>query len=112
MCTNYLITAVYECVQDDPVPANAVGNYLIVITRTEDRPVNAKLECGVAWLPADTENRVTVIVYRQMIPGASFIEAIQNAGTGNVQQVPGNCYPMGEYYSTKAAFEVLGCPAN
>jgi hypothetical protein len=39
----------YGCLMDDEITVDDNNNYIIVYSRPEDRPSNAKPECGVTW---------------------------------------------------------------
>jgi hypothetical protein len=109
MCTNRMTTAVMESVQDEDIPTDPEGIYTVVVSRSEDRPVNATKACGVIWLPGDGTAR-TVLVYRHILPDPSFAEAIQNIPEdGNIEAIMADYYPQGTYYATKEAYESLGC---
>ena len=43
-------TRVMDCAYDEQIPTDDNGYYTIVIRRTEDRPKNAREQCGVAWI--------------------------------------------------------------
>ncbi len=52
-CSNqgFANTRVNECVHDENVPVGPDGYYTIVVSRAADRPRNAIVPCGIAWLP-------------------------------------------------------------
>jgi hypothetical protein len=109
-CTNAQTTAYYACKQDDQVPLDANGEYTIVVSTAAGRPRNANEACGVAWVAAGPFPQ-SLLIMRNMLPAASFAQAIQNAQPGTEQQTMGAYYPRGKYYATTADFEALGCPA-
>ena len=92
---------------------NNNGEYIIVVSREEDRPRNAYAECGVGWLPmADDgdgaiDEDVTVIQIRNMLASSDFKHAIQNVNEiGKEKQVMGPYLPM-SFYTTTGAFEII-----
>jgi hypothetical protein len=97
----------YGCVSDDQVKPDANGDFTIVISDPADRPANARGACNVNWLPAGPAPE-SVAIMRNMLPGPSFVNAIQFARYGSEAQGLGPYYPGGRY-TTKAAFESLGC---
>lgn len=107
-CTNSQTSAYYGCRQDDQVPLDERGRYTIVVSTAAARPRNANEACGAAWVPAGPAPQSLLIV-RNMLPVASFAQAIQNAKPGTEQQTMGEYYPRGTYYATTADYERLGC---
>ena len=103
---------------DMQVPLDADRNYTIVISRREDRPVNATVENGVAWLewPPDGEgldhpqNRedFTMLQMRIMGTNPSWKERPENVTQPGMEgEVMGPYFPRGEY-TDKERFEALG----
>lgn len=117
-CSNqgFANTRVTACVHDEQIPLNKDGIYTIVLSRVADRPRNARLECGVAWLPmADDgdgalDDDVTVFQLRHMLGTADFPHAVQNIGApGNEEAAMGEYYPKGRYVSISAFEIALPC---
>ncbi|MBT8220323.1 MAG: hypothetical protein KJP00_10880 [Bacteroidia bacterium] len=115
ICSNqgFANTRVNDCLFDEQVPVDKDGNYVIVISRAEDRPRNARPECGFGWLPmADDgdgaiDEDVTVVQIRNMLADPNFKEAIQNVTEiGTEKEIMGPYLPQSFYMNT-AAFEVL-----
>jgi len=115
MCSNqgFANTRVNDCLFDEEVPLDEKGFYTIVVSRAEDRPRNARLECGVAWLPmADdgdgaADEDVTVVQIRNMLASPNFAEAIQNVKEiGTEKAIMGPYLPQ-TFYLTTGAFEVV-----
>lgn len=113
-CSNqgFANTRVNGCVHDEQIPLNKDGIYTVVVSRAADRPRNARLECGVAWLPmADdgdgaVDDDVTIFQLRHMLGTTDFPHAVQNIGApGNEEAAMGEYYPRGRYV-TKSAFEI------
>ncbi len=117
MCQNesLLTTKGAGCVYDRQVPVDKHGDYTIVTSTSGDRPKNATARCGVAYLPwpaaGDGDGHLDegFLIMRNMLPRASFKQAIQATKTpGDEASVMGPYYPKGAY-TTKAAFEQKGC---
>jgi hypothetical protein len=108
----------YDCVYDQQVPLARNRRYTLVISRAADRPRNAKPACGFRWLsfgkgenyPSPSARNYEDFVYmRFMAPSRSFAQAPANVKTpGTESRVMGPYFPTSRY-STKAAFEKLGC---
>ncbi len=118
MCSNqgFANTRVNDCVHDEEIPLNAEGMYTIVVSRAEDRPRNATLECGVAWLPmADdgdgaVDDDVTILQLRHMLGARAFPGAVQNIpAPGMEEQSMGEYFPKGRYVTTSAFEIALPC---
>jgi hypothetical protein len=100
---------------DLQIPLDADRNYTIVCSRKEDRPKNATLENGVAWLEwpergeglVDPRNRTdfAMLMLRIMANSPEWKERPDLiTRPGDEEKVMGPYYPRGEY-TTKAAFE-------
>ena len=115
ICSNqgFANTRVNDCLFDEQVPVNNNGEYMIVVSREEDRPRNAYPECGFGWLPmADDgdgaiDEDVTVIQIRNMLASPDFKHAIQKVNEiGEEKQVMGPYLPV-SFYTTTGAFEII-----
>ena len=103
---------------DMQVPLDADRNYTIVVSRREDRPANATVENGVAWLewpprgegldhPCNREN-FTMLQMRIMGTNPNWKERPEKVTQpGMEEEVMGPYFPCGEY-TDKASFEDLG----
>jgi hypothetical protein len=109
-------TRVMDCVYDEEVPTDEDGFYTIVVSRAEDRPHNAKSQCGNAWIEwspngdgfADRDFGWFQI--RNMIPDVEFNQAVQNTQVpGDEVEAMGDYLPNVEYYDDADAFEATGC---
>jgi hypothetical protein len=100
---------------DLQIPLDAERNYTIVCSRKEDRPKNATLENGVAWLEwpergeglNDPRNRkdYAMLMLRIMANSLEWKERPDLiTKPGDEEKVMGLYYPRGEY-TTKTAFE-------
>lgn len=109
---------IVDGLSDMQVPLDEDGNYVIVLSRNEDRPTNATAENGVAWIEwsplgegLDTpQNRSDygIMMMRIMAPSSDWAESPANiTEPGKEEEVMGPYYPEGEYM-TKEAFEALG----
>jgi hypothetical protein len=104
-----------DCVADEDVVIDARRNYTIVVSRPEDRPRNARPECGVTWLhwdrAGDGVNNPNggFLMVRNMLPAADFKHSIFDIQRiGDEKEVLGAYYPALAYMS-KDAFEKAGC---
>ena len=125
MCSNMSTTQYLGCVKDDDVALDSRGFYTIVISTPANRPkifagtptTGPAKACGIEWLPKGPLPSAPIIL-RNMLPGASFAEAIQNVapGSNTEQQVLGDYYPNGYYFGHAADFDAFvtangGCSA-
>ena len=117
-CSNqgFANTRVNGCVHDEQIPVNKDGIYTIVLSRAEDRPKNARLECGVAWLPMADDGDgsgdadVTVFQLRHMLGTTDFPHAIQAIGRpGDEERDMGEYFPKSRYMSPSAFEIALPC---
>jgi hypothetical protein len=118
LCQNEsrVTTRTVDCLADRQVPLSAPGReFTIVLSRSADRPANATLRCGVAWLDwgerGDAAGRPDygLLVLRNMLPADAFAQAVQRvAKPGSEESVMGPYFPRGEY-AARAAFESRGC---
>lgn len=115
ICSNqgFANTRVNDCLFDEQVPLDKNGFFTIVVSRAEDRPRNARPECGVAWLPMADDGDgagdpdATVVQIRNMLASPDFKEAIQNVKEiGTEKEIMGPYLPR-TFYLTTGAFEVL-----
>lgn len=111
-------TRVASCLPDYQVPLRGGRRYVIVSSTPKDRPKNARVACRVAWLPwpkrGDGAGHLDdgLLILRNMLPRPGFDAALQSVGApGEEASVMGSDLPVGRY-TTKAAFERLGCPAR
>jgi hypothetical protein len=100
---------------DLQIPLDAERHYTIVCSRKEDRPENATIENGVAWLewpergdglqhPKNRED-FAMLMLRIMANDPDWKERPDNIlNPGDEEKVMGAYFPQGEY-TTKAAFE-------
>ena len=119
ICTiqSLVTTRTHRCLFDQQVPMrNRKRGYVVLVSPAEDRPANARRECGVAWLPADPEGDgagrtdVGQILHRNVLPGSGFNRSIWDVTTPfDAREVMGPYYPRGKYMD-RADFEARGCP--
>ena len=109
MCTGNRTTQTYGCDVDEDMPVDKHGYYTIVISTAADRPANATASCGIAWLPWGPDPK-GIALMRNMLPSASFKQAIQNAQPGTEAATMGAYYPVCTYYPTPGSFaRAVGC---
>ncbi len=103
---------------DMQIPLDAEGNYTIVVSRPEDRPKNATIENGVAWMNwgthgeglDDPRNRTDwgMLMLRIMANNPSWAQSPEKVSRpGTAEQVMGPYYPRSEY-TDKASYEATG----
>ena len=106
---------VVDGLTDFQVPLDKDRNYTIVVSRPEDRPSNATLENGVAWMKwsprgeglDDPLNRADfgMLILRIMGNSPDWQQRPDNiAKPGTGEAVMGPYFPKG-YYTTKEQFE-------
>jgi hypothetical protein len=97
------------CLRDDQVARHG-GDYTIVVSPPSDWPAAAQQRCqGVAsWIPWGPQPQ-GVMLYRQMLPDASFKQAIQNVSYGSEQSEMGSYYPAGTYFANWQAVAQAFC---
>ena len=93
-CTNEYVKPypVSACVVDHDAPVDASGYYTIVTSTAADRPANATLANGIAWVDWGSTSVNMLMLMRHMLPAASFAEAAQNVAPGQSASAV-----MGEY---------------
>ncbi len=111
-------TKTYRCLFDQQIPKRSrKRNYVVLFSPSrEQRPSNARRECGVAWLPADPEGDgagrtdAGQLLTRNVLPSPGFKRSIWDVTTPfNARETMGPFYPRGTYMD-KEEFESRGCP--
>ncbi|HVL32853.1 MAG TPA: hypothetical protein VM600_04655 [Actinomycetota bacterium] len=112
VCHNEFVTQRFvECAADFEVALDPDGYFTFVISDPDDRPSNATADHGVTWLPWGGAYYDGTVIYRHMLPGAAFPEAIQNVPEGvSPAAVMGEYFPRAAYCD-KARFEAGGAGA-
>jgi hypothetical protein len=107
-----------DCAADREVPVDASRRFTVVVSRREDRPVNATERCGVAWIDwgergdGAGDPDYAVLILRNMLPAAGFGQAVQRVQRpGTEPDVMGDHFPA-TTYGTKAGFERRGCSSS
>ncbi len=119
MCTiqSLVTTETYRCLFDQQVPMrNRKRGYVIAVTPLDQRPSNARRECGVAWLAADPEGDgagrpdMGQLLTRNILPSSGFKRSIWDVPSPfDARATMGPFYPRGTYMD-KQDFESRGCP--
>lgn len=122
LCVNYGRPAIItvDCIFDEHVVRNSAGYYTLVISREQDRPRNARPECGISWLPWRISG-YGVLVWRYQSTSASVWQHAPQRVTWErgdaslatydedaIKNVMEAYYPATRY-SEKAEVEKLGC---
>jgi hypothetical protein len=109
VCQNDPMTQRYvACTNDDRAVIGPDGFATYVISTPEQRPANARPECGVNWLPWGPNPRGAVI-YRHMLPSPGFTRSIQAATADHEAETMGDGFPVSRYFADAKAYESLGC---
>lgn len=104
------------CINDEFFVPDEDGFVTIVMSRPEDRPLNARNACGASWMKATEDDRfernVNYQTWRHLLPDPDFAEAGHNVlAPGQEQAVMGDYLPTTEFMTT-AEYEALGCDYN
>jgi hypothetical protein len=110
-------TKTHRCLFDEQVPMlSRKRHYVVLVSKADQRPSNAKPRCGVAWLPADPEGDgfgrtdSGQLLTRNVLPSAGFKRSIWGVTSPfNTRETMGDFYPKGTYMD-RQAFESKGCP--
>jgi hypothetical protein len=109
ICSNDGLSERYfDCLTDDTIITDPLGNYTIVVSNTQNRPSNATASCGISWLNWGPLSDSLLIV-RNMLPAPTFSQAIQRVLVGHEAAGMGAYYPS-TAYTTRAGVESHGCP--
>ncbi|HET8959134.1 hypothetical protein [Nocardioides sp.] len=104
----YGVTDTIGCVNDARTATSREGWYTVVVSTPEDRPANARRECGVTWLPFGIRP-TAALVMRNQLANPRFPHAIQKVRRpGTEREVMGAFLPRGHYTGTRA-FQRRGC---
>jgi len=121
----------YGGLMDDEIITTEEGDYVIVYSLPEDRPLNARPECGVTWQDWGPRSRHTVTIrWMSVMPEWHLPEVAPDevnipwekgawSQAGYDERLVGRNEPgvMGPYhpvihYLSRKEFEALGCPVN
>lgn len=116
LCSGELFTQkVHSCLYDEQLPFDAQRRYTIVVAHAQDRPANARAECGVGFVEWSAEGNGNgaiddgLLMLRNMLPAPEFQQAVQNTRSpGDEAAVMGPYLPQTRY-SSREQFEALGC---
>jgi hypothetical protein len=123
--------AIYGCVMDDQVALDRNRDYVILVSRPEDRPSNARPECGVTWQARGPEEPQEILIRwlsvypdhasnpyvptDELVPWStgSWSEDTYNPDLvgKNRPGVMGPYHPV-LHYMSRQEFEALGCPVE
>ena len=104
-CQNSGSTRVNACASDADTAVGEDGYVTIVVSDPAQRPANATRAKGVTWIPWGAADEKGLLLYRHMVPAASFPYAVQRVDQGeDPVAVMEDYYPSARYCS-KAAFE-------
>ncbi len=99
--------AVYGGAPDLTTPLDADGRYTVVVSHPADRPDNATLADGVAWLPTQVSapKAWETLIVRNMLPNPTFANAIQQIDPADYGDPAAAAAAMDAYYPLVAACE-------
>ncbi|MHB1516749.1 MAG: hypothetical protein ACYCVN_14590 [Acidimicrobiales bacterium] len=115
MVESVLTTRVDGCLYDTQIPLRTGRMYTIVISRSYDRPRNATAKCGVGWLAwpkqgdGGKDHSFGYVQIRDMLPSPTFHHAVQDTVTPGDEKAVMGAYLPTATYSSKSAFQKLGC---
>lgn len=82
ICQNEFVTQRFTaCALDEKTPLDQEGYFTVAVSDPADRPQFATNDNAIAWLPWGPFPD-GLLLYRQMLPHPSFVEAIQNVPKG------------------------------
>jgi hypothetical protein len=118
LCTgeSRVTTRTPDCLADRQVPIDAERRYVIAVSRAENRPSNARPECGYGWLDwgerGDGAGRSDygLLIMRNMLVSPDFAQAIQRVPMPGAEAATMGPYFPRSGYITREAFEARGCP--
>ena len=98
VCENEFVTQRYvACTADYQTTLDSDGYFTVAVSDPDVRPANATAAHGISWLPWGPFID-GLLIYRNMLPAASFAPAIQNIPQGTApQQVMGDYFPQATY---------------
>jgi hypothetical protein len=120
ICSNqsFVNTRVNDCLFDEEIPLDPRGFFTVVISREEDRPRNARPDCGLSWLPmADDgdgmfDEDVTIVQIRHMLGADDFANSIERVERqDDLESVLGPYMPRTQYLQTNQVEALFPCPA-
>jgi hypothetical protein len=117
LCTgeSRVTTFTPDCLADRQVPVDEQRDYVIAISKREDRPANARRRCGIGWLnwgrrgDGAGDPDYGFLIMRNMLVSPRFEHSIQRVSeAGTEPEVMGPYYPR-TTYATVEEFEGRGC---
>lgn len=103
------------CLYDEQLPLDEERRYTIVLSSPQDRPANARPECGYAWLEWSPNGdgfgnlEDGQLLLRNLLAATEFPHSVQKVETpGSEAAVMGEYLPSIEYRD-RAGVEALGC---
>ncbi|MGH7818792.1 MAG: hypothetical protein ACREQ9_03390, partial [Candidatus Binatia bacterium] len=115
LCTNDFPTQRFVgCLTDYQAEVGPDGWLTLVVSDPGDRPSGVTTGSRVNWLPWGGAYVDSLLIYRHMLPAASFAEAIQSVGYyQNLEEVMGDYAPRAAYCDAATIDDALaGAPAN
>ena len=109
-CQNDPLSERYvACLRDDQIRRHK-GDYTVVLAPAGDWPAAAQRRCRAvtSYIPWGPQPQ-GVVLYRQMLPSATFKQAIANVSYGSEKAQMGAYYPSGRYFSSWRAVAKAYC---
>ena len=121
ICSNqgFVNTRVNDCLFDEEIPVDPQGFFTVAVSRAEDRPRNARLECGIGWLPMAEDGDgmfdedATVVQIRHMLGADDFDNSIERVERQDaLAETLGPYMPRTQYLQTNQVEAFFPCPTR
>ena len=121
ICSNqgFVNTRVNDCLFDEEIPVDPQGFFTVVVSRAEDRPRNARPECGLGWLPMAEDGDgmfdedATVVQIRHMLGAEDFANSIERVERQDaLAETLGPYMPRTQYLQTNQVEAFFPCQAQ
>lgn len=106
------------CLYDEQLPLDDERRYRIVLSSPQDRPANARPECGYAWLEWSPNGdgfgnlEDGQLLLRNLLADPDFAHAVQKVETPGTEAAVMGEYLPGIEYHDRAGVEALGCAGD
>ena len=121
ICSNqgFVNTRVNDCLFDEEIPVDPQGFFTVAVSRAEDRPRNARRECGIGWLPMAEDGDgmfdedATVVQIRHMLGADDFDNSIERVERQDaLAETLGPYMPRTQYLQTNQVEAFFPCPGR
>ena len=101
----------WDCIYDEELVLDQDGSYVVVVGHADERPSNARSECGITWLNWGPLSAAALIM-RHMLPDPDFPHSVQRVTELDAERdVLGPYYPTGGYLDRQAVEALSSEPA-